>query len=119
MADYGSVDPDAGLAYFTPPVRYAVPTTLPAPHPGNALFRHYRPRLEGVNVYLMPGGVVTEQHPVADTEAVRVFHGGHLHRVDLTTAALLTNAGYTVTLLPDLPSPGYGTGRYGVGPYGG
>lgn len=89
--------------YFTPPVVRAVPSTLPERHPGNDLFRFYGPRSEGVNVYLMPGNLLTEQDPYSDLEALRVFHGGHIHPVTAAEAALLTAAGYTVVDMPDAP----------------
>lgn len=83
--------------YFTPPVRAIGATTLADPHPGNALFRHFSPRNVGINVYLMPGNVLTELDPASDMEAVRVFHGGHVHPVSQAEADLLVAAGYSVS----------------------
>jgi hypothetical protein len=82
--------------FFVPPVALIGETTLAAPHPGNQLFKHFTPRRVGLNVYLMPGNVLTQQDPEFDTDAVRVFHGGHVHEVNATEAALLTAGGYTV-----------------------
>lgn len=93
-----------GIRYiFTPPVEYANPTTIAAPHPGNRLFRHSHPRLTGVrNVYILPGNVVSTQ----ETYGVRplsTFHGGHICDVSADQAALLRAAGYTVLELPGTP----------------
>ena len=114
------------LFYFVPPVRYAVPTTTPKRHPGNALFRHFAPRAEGVNVYLYADGTVTETDPVSDLDPLRVFHGGHIHTVDSATADLLVAAGYTVVSAPTTPpvtpptptAPGFGAGGFSLTPFG-
>lgn len=81
---------------FTPPVRFDVPTTVAAPHPGNALFRFYGPRRSGVNVWLLDDGTFTEDERYAAV-AVKTYHGGHLHTVTASEAAALVAAGYTVS----------------------
>jgi hypothetical protein len=127
-------------SYFLPPTAPLVPAAVKSNHPGYSLMRHYRPWDAGRNVWLMPGGVITTREPVNESDAVRVFHGGHIHEVNDAEAALLTAAGYAVTELT-LPSstgtvsgftdvtstgdtvvPGlgsYGAGTYGEGHYGG
>jgi hypothetical protein len=82
---------------FVPPTAPLVPTTVKPNHPGHSLFRHYKPWDAGQNVWLMPGGVITTREPEQESDAVRVFHGGHVHEVDDAEAALLVAAGYTVT----------------------
>lgn len=86
-------------SFFSPPVRLIGATTLARPHPGNQLMRHYVPNRVGVNVYLMPGGVLTEIDPYSDLDAVRVFHGGHIHPVSDAEVALLVAAGYGDNIL--------------------
>lgn len=85
--------------YFTPPVVYDVPVTVPWPHPANALFRHYtsegRGAKRGINVYIV-GGTVTTIPPYPTNTADATFHGGHLHTVTDAQAALLIAAGYEV-----------------------
>lgn len=79
------------------------------------LFRHYRPRPVGINVYILSNNTVTEVDPdgmsiiwresdrTSDTiigcpTVSHVFWGGHVaETVTSAEAALLTAAGYTVT----------------------
>ena len=101
------------MSTFTPPAQSTVPPILPSNDPdqtpeGFRLFRHYRSRPEGINVYLLSDDTITEDDP--DQERVfwaeaegtpyvkRAFYGGH-DDYDLTDAeaTLLTDAGYTVT----------------------
>lgn len=108
--------------FFTPPTAPLVPTSVNPSHPGSLLMRHYAPWQAGLNVWLMPGGVLTTVEPEFESDAVRVFHGGHIHPVDEAEAALLVAAGYAVV---DLDAPAatsasdYGSGDYGSGLYGG
>jgi hypothetical protein len=126
--------------FFLPPTAPLTPAAVKPNHPGYTLFRHFRPWEAGQNVWLMPGGVITTNEPERESDAVRVFHGGHIHEVNDAEAALLTAAGFTLTDLT-LPSstgtvsgftdvtstgdtvvPGlgsYGGGLYGEGHYGG
>lgn len=122
-------------SYFIPPTAPLRVMTVNPAHPGHDLFRHFRPMDAAVNVYLMPGGVLTTVEPERESDAVRVFHGGHIHPVDDATTGLLIAAGYTVSVMPapvqDGPLPGgdydgtalangsYGYGHYGEGAYGG
>lgn len=75
---------------------------------GNRLFRHYRARPEGRNVYILSDGTVTELDPDQETMfwdradgspyVVVALYGGHdSYEVTSAQATLLTNAGYTVT----------------------
>lgn len=111
------------MAYlFVPPVRAIGKNTLASPHPGNDLWRHFRPKDVGANVFITAEGVVTETDTADMTDTV--FHGGHEHYVTAAQAALLTAAGYTVTVvadpLPDRPLWSYGADLYGGdGYYGG
>lgn len=90
--------------FFTPPVFPSTPTVAHADHPGTALFRFYRPWDAGVNVFLLLDGSVTQNEPVHDGVTPppirRTFHGGHVHPVDDSEAALLTAAGYVVVEVP-------------------
>lgn len=66
----------------------------------NLLFRHFRARNVGRNVYYLTNGTITENDPdgtAVTWDAVRtVWWGGHLP-VEITAAeqAALENAGYT------------------------
>lgn len=82
------------MPQFVPPVDYIGPTTLPTPHPGNALFRHYGGRPVGRNVWKLKDGTFTEIDPM-DPDVVDVlYHGAHVHTVSDAEAAALTAAGY-------------------------
>lgn len=98
---------------FAPPANaVAVPPVLPEAHPGNRLFRHYRARPEGRNVFIYSDGTVSEREPDGQatfwkkTDATRVaqpyvthaFWGGHsAEQITDAEAALLIAAGFTVT----------------------
>lgn len=72
--------------------------------------RHFRSRPEGINVYLLSNGEVTETDPDSQTvfwaagdgpegcvTVTRAFYGGHdAYEINDTEASLLTGAGYTV-----------------------
>jgi hypothetical protein len=126
--------------YFLSPTAALVDPAPRPSHPSYSLMRHFRPWDAGQNVWLMPGGVLTTREPERESDAVRVFHGGHIHEVDDAEAALLTAAGFTlvdltlpsstgtvsgftdVTSTGDTVVPGlgsYGGGLYGEGHYGG
>lgn len=81
---------------FIPPTVPYVPMTVPGPHPGNQLYKHYRNIEAGINVWLLKDGTLTTNDPANDAIVRRVFHGGHLHPVDSTEAAILTAGGYTL-----------------------
>lgn len=82
--------------FFTPPTAPAVPPTVKTNHPAHSLLRHYRPWSAGLNVWIV-GGVVTAVEPDLSTVTPdKTFHGGHVHEVTASEAALLTAAGYTV-----------------------
>jgi hypothetical protein len=103
---------------FTPPGVSGVPPVLPYGHAeqsalGFRLFRHYRARPEGVNVYLLSDDTITEEDPdgsqvvwsrndrtgdsINAKWVVTAWFGGH-DNYELTDheAALLAAAGYTV-----------------------
>lgn len=113
------------MSTFTPPVDSAAdPPVLPVGDPaqspgGYRLFRYYRSRPAGRNVYVYKLGTVsatnfgrvTEQDPSAsyDTNGKLasngwddiqiIFWGGHSSQtVDAAMAALLTTAGYAANL---------------------
>ncbi len=100
---------------FTPPTQDAVPPTLPPGDPdqsltGYKLFRHYRSRPEGRNVFIYSDDSVSEVDPNGVTTQwnktdgdgtgiyiVACFYGGAgPYAVTSAQATLLTNAGYTV-----------------------
>lgn len=103
------------MSTFTPPGRTAVPPTLPYDGAdqtplGRRLFRHYRSRPEGINVYMLSDGSITEEDP--DGEAVvwsrgdkagavyvtQAWYGGHDdYNLTDAQATALTDAGYTIT----------------------
>jgi hypothetical protein len=67
------------------------------------LMRHYGPRAEGVNVYILTDGTVTENAPSDITfgpSVRRVFHGGRegSYRVSVAEAELLKAAGYAANI---------------------
>lgn len=103
------------MSTFTPPSRNAVPPVLPTISADQSrlarrLFRHYRSRPEGINVYYLSDGTITEDDPdgenvvwaqgdkVGATYVVTAWYGGH-DDYQLTTAeaTALTLAGYTVS----------------------
>ena len=99
---------------FTPPYFLEGHTTLVQRQYADKLFRHYRARPEGHNVYIYSDGTVSESDPdsystmwresdrtqqtlVDAATVVRIFWGGHEGEpVSPEEAALLTAAGYTV-----------------------
>lgn len=87
------------MATFQPPVVNDVPTVLPDPHPGNALFRHYGLRPRGRTVMKVAGVYATYDYPYQGTVdlATEVYLGGHVYTVTQAVADALTAAGYTVT----------------------
>lgn len=83
------------MATFTPPTVADGPRTIAAPHPGNALMRHYTPLVRGVNVFYLTDGTVTTVEPWDATRVHTVWHGGHTgYTVNAAQAAALTAAGY-------------------------
>lgn len=104
------------MASFTPPANATEnPPILPESRgPAAALFRHYRGRPVGRNVFIYSDSTVSEVDPdgvstfwqevegtpfITGHSAVSgVFYGGHDNQyVTAAQATLLTNAGYTVT----------------------
>lgn len=104
------------MSTFTPSAQSIVPAVLVPGDPeqtptGYNLFRHFRSRPEGVNVYYLSDGTVTENDPdgiavfwtAADVGRTTqpyvktAWYGGH-DSYDLTSAesTALTAAGYTV-----------------------
>lgn len=104
---------------FTPPGLNDIPPTLPSGSIGQShqafhLFKHYRNRPEGRNVYIYSDDSVSENDPDGnstlwsedyrmgdtDPDAVEIsacFYGGHgPYTITTAQATLLTNAGYTV-----------------------
>lgn len=100
---------------FEAPAVDGVPSILPSTRGlQRKLFRHYRSRPEGVNVFIYSDGTVSESEPngstalwreadrTGDTEptapyVTHVFWGGHEpEEVTEAEAALLTAAGYEV-----------------------
>jgi hypothetical protein len=109
---------------FTPPATSTVPPVLPPGTGGQTplqyrLWRHYRSRPEGRNVYVLSDGTVTEDDPDSETVhwfgghdspadgtpyVVHVFYGGHDdYIIDDATATLLAAEGYTVGEDPGPP----------------
>lgn len=83
------------MPVFIPRTENNVPTTLAEDHPGNDLMRHYQPRAEGVNVYLLTDGSLTEDQPVSEPETVaRVYFGGCRNRITFAELDVLSAAGY-------------------------
>jgi hypothetical protein len=111
------------VATFTPPARStAVPPILPYDGPdqspaGRLLFRHYRGRPEGINVFLLSNGTITEEDPDSENTfwergdgqpyVMTAWYGGHDdYNVTDYEAALLQAAGYTVVdSTPPAPTP--------------
>lgn len=108
-----STPPDSDFPIVDP---FGVPPTLPDDTTSLAyrLFRHYKSRPEGINVYIMSDGSVTQSDPdgssslwresdrMGDTipgapHVTHVFWGGHdMDAVTPAEAIILANAGYTV-----------------------
>ena len=97
------------MATFTPPATSTVPPVLPTSSGVSyLLFRHYRTRPEGINVYVLSDGTVTETDPdgtnvywqaaEGSPYVTECFYGGHdAYNISDATAALLISEGYTVT----------------------
>lgn len=112
------------MSTFTPPARSGVPPVLP-PWSGREaqtitsykLFRHYRSRPEGINVFELSDGTITEDDPdgtavvwspgdrtgdsIDALYVVTAWYGGHDDYV-LTDAqeTALTDAGYGPYITP-------------------
>ena len=104
------------MSTFTPPAQSTVPPVLlpgdPAQTPqGFALFRYFRSRPEGINVYYLSDGTVTENDPDGTTVfwaasdvgrttqpyVAQAWYGGHdAYALTSAQATALTAAGYTV-----------------------
>lgn len=85
------------MPVFIPRTELNVPTTVAYDHPGNQLMRHYRSRAEGVNVYLLTDGSLTEDQPVSEPETVaRVYFGGCRNRITFAERDVLEAEGYGV-----------------------
>lgn len=98
---------------FTPPAQNVIPPVLPVGDPeqtpeGYALFRHFRARPEGRNVYVLSDDTVTEDDPDGTSASwaagegiphvVHAFYGGHDdYNISEAVADLLTDEGYEVT----------------------
>lgn len=106
------------MATFTPPSENSVPPTLPEGSPGQTdlqyrLFRHFRRRPAGIDVFIYSNGTVSEIEPDSQTTfwstqdagytaglpyVTAAFYGGHdSYNITAAQSTLLTNAGYTVT----------------------
>ena len=81
---------------FVPPTADTVSPVLADPHPGNALFRHYKRRACGRSVLKESGVYTTVDNPPADrvNAADVAYIGGHRYEVTAAEATALTNAGY-------------------------
>ncbi len=83
------------MPVFIPRTENNVPTTVAEDHLGNQLMRHYQPRAEGVNVYLLTDGSLTEDQPVSEPETVaRVYFGAGRNRITFAELDVLAAAGY-------------------------
>lgn len=61
---------------------------------GNRLMRHYGGQPEGVNVYILTSGAVTQDDPVDLSLVAHTLWGGHVEPITAAEATLLTAAGY-------------------------
>lgn len=99
------------MAVFTPPTADLVPPVVPAPHPGNALFRHYKRRAQGQSVLKIGGTYRTIVNPSQEQidAATEVYLGGHVYEVSSSVATALAAAGYDieVEVTPDGYADGY------------
>lgn len=98
------------MSTFTPPSANEVPPVLPDRDPtqsplGRALFRHYRARPAGRNIYMLSDGTITETDPDMQTVFWRaeqgspyvskLWFGGHAgEEVTAAQEAALTSAGF-------------------------
>lgn len=58
------------------------------------ILAYLRPGPRGRNVYKLVSGGYTENQPANVVEAVKTYHGGHIHQLTAAEQADLTQAGY-------------------------
>jgi hypothetical protein len=79
---------------IVPPVYLAPDRHYPVPKLAHRLFRHYKSRAGGRNIYILDDGTVTQSQP-ADMTTVRVTaFAGHINEVTAADLALLVVAGF-------------------------
>lgn len=87
------------MAVFVPPTADLLPPVVAHRDPGNALFRHYKNRAQGMSVLKIDGvyqTIVTPSQEQIDA-ASEVYLGGHFYEVSASVASALTAAGYSVS----------------------
>ena len=90
----GIVGLATGRRRFQPPSRGRIsPTAHDASRIANRLASFFAQPEQGVNVYLLVDGTVTENQPDDYETVSKVFHGGHVNEITVAEAATLTTAG--------------------------
>lgn len=84
---------------LVPPVYVGPERYMPVPKLSARLFRHYKSRARGPNLFKLIDGTYTynQPYPYDETTVAVTYYGGHIYTVDATEAAALTAAGFTVT----------------------
>jgi len=85
------------MATFRPPVAFTRPPTVPDPHPGNVLMRHYGGQPVGQTVFKSGGVWVTKQYPSQSEldAATVVYLGGHEYPLSASEEADLIAGGFS------------------------
>lgn len=92
-----TIDLNLPTMFFTTPVAPLVPMAVKPQHPAFPLFKHYRNMDAGINLFVVNGVVTTVEPAYEFVTPEKVYLGGHIYRVTIEEAAVLTAAGYTVT----------------------
>lgn len=81
------------------PIYVAPDRAMPVSPLATMLFRHYKSRARGPNLWKLVDGTYTynQPYPLDETTISITYYGGHIYEVTDAEAAALTAAGFTVT----------------------
>lgn len=84
---------------LVPPIYVSTGRWRPVPKLAMRLFRFYKSRARGPNLFKLLDGTYTysQPYPLDETTVAITYWGGHIYTVDATEAVALTAAGFTVT----------------------
>lgn len=85
------------MPIFDPPYRISYPRFHPDDSPiAKRVLSFYRGGLEGITVYVLNDGSVTQIQPEDVSTISKTYRGGYRHEITAAEAIVLTNAGYAV-----------------------